>query len=66
MRVLTSIIPKLEFLDSMAAAFGSGAIFTLVSGVGGQNQLSNAVVTGVFFAAVQGGLFKVSFVFISC
>ena len=43
----------------MAAAFGSGAIFTLVSGVGGQNQLSNAVVTGVFFAAVQGGLFKV-------
>ena len=50
----------------MAAAFGSGAIFTLVSGVGGQNQLSNAVVTGVFFAAVQGGLFKVSFLFISC
>lgn len=43
---------------SMVAAFGSGAMFTLVSGVGGQNVASNAVMTGVFFAIIQGGMFK--------
>lgn len=43
----------------MVAAFGSGAMFTLVSGMGGPNQAANAVTSGLFFALVQGGLFKV-------
>ena len=45
----------------MVAAFGSGAMFSLVSGMGGPNQAANAVTSGLFFALVQGGLFKVSF-----
>lgn len=43
---------------SMVAAFGSGAMFSLVSGMGGPNQAANAVTSGLFFALVQGGLFK--------
>ena len=45
----------------MVAAFGSGAAFSLVSGMGGPNQAANAVTSGLFFALVQGGLFQVSF-----
>lgn len=45
----------------MVAAFGSGAMFSLVSGMGGPNLAANAVTSGLFFALVQGGLFKVSF-----
>jgi hypothetical protein len=41
---------------SMAAALGSGVMFSLVSGMGG----ANAVTSGVFFAIVQGGIFQVS------
>ena len=48
----------------MVAAFGSGAMFSLVSGVGGPNQVVNAVTSGLFFALVQGGLFQVSFIFL--
>lgn len=44
----------------MVAAFGSGAMFSLVSGMGGPNQVANAITSGLFFALVQGGLFKVS------
>jgi hypothetical protein len=44
----------------MVAAFGSGALFSLVSGFGGPNQAQNALTSGLFFALVQGGLFKVS------
>lgn len=44
---------------SMVAAFGSGAMFSLVSGMGGPNQAANAVTSGLFFALVQGGLFKI-------
>lgn len=44
---------------SMVAAFGSGAMFSLVSGMGGPNQAVNAVTSGLFFALVQGGLFKI-------
>lgn len=47
---------------SMVAAFGSGAMFSLVSGLGGPNQAANAVSSGLFFALVQGGLFKVRLV----
>jgi len=43
----------------MAAAFGSGAMFSLVSGMGGPNQAANALTSGLFFALVQGGLFQV-------
>jgi len=44
----------------MAAAFGSGVIFSLVSGVGGPNQVGNAVTSGLLFSLVQGGIFQVS------
>lgn len=44
----------------MVAAFGSGAMFSLVSGMGGPNLAANAVTSGLFFALVQGGLFQVS------
>lgn len=43
----------------MVAAFGSGAVFSAVSGVGGPNVLGNALMTGFFFSVVQGGLYKV-------
>ncbi|XVE58233.1 hypothetical protein DITRI_Ditri04bG0153600 [Diplodiscus trichospermus] len=43
----------------MAAAFCSGALFSLVSGMGGSNQAANAVTSGLFFALVQGGIFQV-------
>ncbi|WOL00949.1 hypothetical protein Cni_G09662 [Canna indica] len=45
--------------SSMVAAFGSGALFSLVSGMGGPNQAVNAVTSGIFFALFQGGLFMV-------
>ncbi|WOL02017.1 hypothetical protein Cni_G10736 [Canna indica] len=48
-----------DMQSSMVAAFGSGAMFSLVSGMGGPNQAINAVTSGLFFALVQGGLFKV-------
>lgn len=47
------------FHCSMVAAFGSGAMFSLVSGMGAPNQPANAITSGLFFALVQGGLFKV-------
>ncbi|KAG6523557.1 hypothetical protein ZIOFF_013418 [Zingiber officinale] len=42
--------------SSMVAAFGSGAMFSLVSGIGGSNQAVNAVTSGLFFALIQGGI----------
>ncbi|XP_057457984.1 chloroplastic import inner membrane translocase subunit HP30-2 [Lotus japonicus] len=56
--VLKRIRGKEDVQSSMAAAFGSGAMFSLVSGVGGPNQAANAVTSGLFFALVQGGLFQ--------
>lgn len=44
---------------SMVAAFGSGAMFSLVSGLGSPTQPANIITSGVFFALVQGGIFKV-------
>lgn len=44
----------------MVAAFGSGAMFSLVSGMGGPNQVANAATSGLFFALVQGGLYQVA------
>jgi hypothetical protein len=43
----------------MIAAFGSGSMFALVSGMGGPNQLPNMISSGVFFALAQGGIYKV-------
>jgi len=47
----------------MIAAFGSGAMFSLVSGMGGPNQIGNMVTSGLFFALAQGGMYKVSIPF---
>ncbi|XP_004502789.1 chloroplastic import inner membrane translocase subunit HP30-2 [Cicer arietinum] len=57
--VLKRIRGKEDVQSSMAAAFGSGAMFSLVSGMGGPNQAANAVTSGLFFALVQGGLFQI-------
>jgi hypothetical protein len=57
--VLKRIRGKEDVQSSMAAAFGSGAIFSLVSGMGGPNQVMNVLSSGFFFALVQGGIFKV-------
>ncbi|KAK3445741.1 hypothetical protein EUGRSUZ_A00976 [Eucalyptus grandis] len=56
--VMKRLRGKEDVQSSMAAAFGSGAMFSLVSGMGGPNQAVNAVSSGLFFALVQGGLFK--------
>ncbi|XP_020106714.1 mitochondrial import inner membrane translocase subunit TIM22-like isoform X4 [Ananas comosus] len=45
--------------SSMAAAFGSGALFSLVSGMGAPNPVANAVTSGLAFAIFQGGFFMV-------
>jgi hypothetical protein len=47
---------------SMIAGFGSGAAFSIVSGMGGGSltrQAAFAVSSGFFFAALRGGLFQV-------
>ncbi|GAV79164.1 SAM_1 domain-containing protein/Tim17 domain-containing protein [Cephalotus follicularis] len=56
--VLKRLRGKEDVQSSMVAAFGSGAMFSLVSGMGGPNHAANAVTSGLFFALVQGGLFK--------
>ncbi|XP_022974359.1 uncharacterized protein LOC111472988 [Cucurbita maxima] len=57
--VMKRLRGKEDVQSSMVAAFGSGALFSLVSGMGGPNQAANAVTSGFFFALVQGGIFKV-------
>lgn len=44
---------------SMAAAFGSGVLFSLVSGMGTPNPVASAITSGVGFAVFQGGFFMV-------
>ncbi|XP_022138076.1 uncharacterized protein LOC111009335 isoform X2 [Momordica charantia] len=56
--VMKRLRGKEDVQSSMVAAFGSGAMFSLVSGMGGPNQVANAVTSGLFFSLVQGGLFK--------
>ncbi|XP_051143728.1 chloroplastic import inner membrane translocase subunit HP30-2 [Andrographis paniculata] len=56
--VMKRLRGKEDVQSSMVAAFGSGAMFSLVSGMGGPNQAMNAVTSGLFFALVQGGLFQ--------
>ncbi|KAH7281455.1 hypothetical protein KP509_36G048500 [Ceratopteris richardii] len=47
-----------DLQTSVVSAFGSGALFSLVSGVGGPDKFSNAVMTGAFFALIQGGMYQ--------
>uniref|UniRef100_A0A2N9HR81 SAM domain-containing protein n=1 Tax=Fagus sylvatica TaxID=28930 RepID=A0A2N9HR81_FAGSY len=56
--VMKRLRGKEDVQSSMVAAFGSGALFSVVSGMGGPNQAANAVTSGLFFALVQGGLFQ--------
>ncbi|CAI9087020.1 OLC1v1020973C1 [Oldenlandia corymbosa var. corymbosa] len=56
--VMKRVRGKEDVQSSMVAAFGSGAIFSLVSGMGGPNPASNAITSGVLFALFQGGLFQ--------
>ncbi|KAA8540124.1 hypothetical protein F0562_026816 [Nyssa sinensis] len=56
--VMKRLRGKEDVQSSMVAAFGSGAMFSLVSGMGGPNQAANVVTSGLFFALLQGGLFK--------
>ncbi|XP_057950392.1 chloroplastic import inner membrane translocase subunit HP30-2-like [Malania oleifera] len=56
--VLKRIRGKEDVPSSMLAAFGSGAMFSLVSGMGGPNQAANVITSGLFFAVVQGGIFQ--------
>ncbi|KAJ8763068.1 hypothetical protein K2173_023273 [Erythroxylum novogranatense] len=56
--VMKRLRGKEDVQSSMAAAFGSGAMFSLVSGMGGPNPAANAITSGLMFALVQGGLFK--------
>ncbi|KAG8381636.1 hypothetical protein BUALT_Bualt06G0142200 [Buddleja alternifolia] len=59
--VMKRLRGKEDVQSSMVAAFGSGALFSLVSGgVGGAgpNMAANAVTSGLFFALVQGGIFQ--------
>ncbi|KAF5178952.1 mitochondrial import inner membrane translocase subunit TIM22-like [Thalictrum thalictroides] len=57
--VMKRIRGKEDVQTSMVAAFGSGAMFSLVSGMGGPNLAANVVTSGLFFALIQGGIFKV-------
>ncbi|KAI7755013.1 hypothetical protein M8C21_020180 [Ambrosia artemisiifolia] len=57
--VMKRLRGKDDVQTSMVAAFGSGVMFSLVSGMGGPNPAANVITSGVFFALVQGGLFKV-------
>ncbi|KAL7106752.1 hypothetical protein ACP275_06G012600 [Erythranthe tilingii] len=56
--VMKRLRGKEDVQSSMVAAFGSGALFSLVSGMGGPNQATNALTSGLFFALVQGGIFQ--------
>lgn len=57
--VMRRLRGKEDVQTSMVAAFGSGVMFSLVSGMGGPNQAANVISSGVFFALMQGGLYKV-------
>ncbi|KAF6163770.1 hypothetical protein GIB67_012129 [Kingdonia uniflora] len=55
--VMKRLRGKDDIQTSVVAAFGSGALYALVSGMGGPNPAANMVTTGVTFALFQGGLF---------
>jgi len=49
--VMKRLRGKEDVQSSMVAAFGSGAMFSLVSGMGGPNLAANAVTSGLFFCS---------------
>ncbi|XP_023756998.1 chloroplastic import inner membrane translocase subunit HP30-2 [Lactuca sativa] len=57
--VLRRLRGKEDVQSNMAAGFGSGVMFSLVSGIGGSNQAATAITSGVLFALAQGGFFKI-------
>ena len=57
----TLVSTNLALLGRMIAAFGSGASYSLVSGITQGNKFQGAFTTGVLFAAFQGALHKVNF-----
>ncbi|KAK1399377.1 mitochondrial import inner membrane translocase subunit TIM22-like [Heracleum sosnowskyi] len=50
---------KEDLRSRMLAGFGSGAMFSLVSGFGAPCEVGNMVTQGLFWAVIRGGLFKV-------
>ncbi|CAH1435303.1 unnamed protein product [Lactuca virosa] len=56
--VLRRLRGKEDVQSCMAAGFGSGVMFSLLSGMGGSNQAATAITSGAFFALAQGGFFK--------
>lgn len=56
--VMKRLRGKEDVQTNMVAAFGSGVMYSFVSGIGsGGNPAINAVTSGLFFALGQGGLF---------
>ncbi|GLU12130.1 hypothetical protein SLE2022_288360 [Rubroshorea leprosula] len=49
---------KEDLETSVVAAFGSGAVFSLASGIGGPNPVTNLLTSGLSFALIQGCIFK--------
>ncbi|CAL1365638.1 unnamed protein product [Linum trigynum] len=56
--IMKRVRGKEDVQTSMVAAFGSGALFSLVSGMGSPNPAANAISSGFFFAIVQGGIYQ--------
>ena len=59
--MLSTHVLSVRDLCRMIAGFGSGAAFSLVSGMSGPtaNPFMAAFTTGVLFAALQGGFYQV-------
>ncbi|KAJ4726790.1 Mitochondrial import inner membrane translocase subunit TIM22 [Melia azedarach] len=58
--VMKRLRGKEDLQSSVVAAFGSGAAFSLVSGIGGANPAANAISSGFFLALIQAGSYKIS------
>ncbi|KAK1431635.1 hypothetical protein QVD17_08134 [Tagetes erecta] len=57
--VMRRLTDKIDVRTRMVAGFGSGVMYSLVSGMGGPSRGPRAITFGVFFALVEGGYFKV-------
>lgn len=57
--VMKRLRGKEDLQSSVVAAFGSGAAFSLVSGMGAANPAANAFTSGLLFAIFQGCSFKI-------
>lgn len=57
--VMKRLRGKEDLQSSVVAAFGSGAAFSLVSGMGGANPAANAFTSGLLFAIFQGCSYKI-------